>query len=134
MNLFSEEMLNTFNASILPTNEACLLPREIYTSEEFFRFEKDAIFSREWLCAGRVDQVPNVGDYHCHNHLRRAAYCCPYQRRDPGHIGGLSASRHGPGRKRRELQSIYLSLSPLDLRPGWTLDRDAGNGPGSRLQ
>ena len=45
MNLFSEEMLNTFNASILPTNEACLLPREIYTSEEFFRFEKEAIFS-----------------------------------------------------------------------------------------
>ena len=28
MNLFSEEMLSTFNASILPTNEACLLPRE----------------------------------------------------------------------------------------------------------
>ena len=61
MNLFSEEMLSTFNASILPTNEACLLPREVYTSDEFFRFEKEAIFSREWLCAGRVDQVPERG-------------------------------------------------------------------------
>lgn len=63
MNLFSEEMLSAFNASVLPTDEACLLPREVYTSEEFFRFEKEAIFYREWLCAGRVDQVPNVGDY-----------------------------------------------------------------------
>ncbi|MCY3751893.1 MAG: aromatic ring-hydroxylating dioxygenase subunit alpha, partial [Gammaproteobacteria bacterium] len=63
MNLFSEEMLSAFEASVLPTNEACLLPREVYTSEEFFRFEKEAIFHREWLCAGRVDQVPNVGDY-----------------------------------------------------------------------
>ncbi len=63
MNMFSKELLSTFEASTLPTNEACLLPREVYTSEAFFRFEKEAIFSREWLCAGRVDQVPNVGDY-----------------------------------------------------------------------
>ena len=46
MNLFSEEMLGSFDASVLSTNEACLLPREVYTSEEFFRFEKEAIFAR----------------------------------------------------------------------------------------
>jgi nitrite reductase/ring-hydroxylating ferredoxin subunit len=63
MNIFSEEMLNTFDASILPTNEASLLPKEVYTSEEFFQFEKEAIFDHEWLCVGRADQIPTVGDY-----------------------------------------------------------------------
>ena len=42
-------------------NEACLLPPVLYTSEEFFAFEKDAIFGHDWLCVGRADQVPEPG-------------------------------------------------------------------------
>ena len=40
-----------------------ILPREAYVSEQFFAFEKQAIFAREWLCIGHVNEVPNPGDY-----------------------------------------------------------------------
>ncbi len=45
-----------------PVATARLLPREVYTSEEFWRFEKEAIFYREWLCVGHVREVPEPGD------------------------------------------------------------------------
>ncbi|TMK67823.1 MAG: Rieske 2Fe-2S domain-containing protein, partial [Actinobacteria bacterium] len=61
--LFSPELLESFESSIRPVNEACLLPRAVYTSEEFYEFELDAIFSHEWLCVGRSDQIPQPGDY-----------------------------------------------------------------------
>jgi phenylpropionate dioxygenase-like ring-hydroxylating dioxygenase large terminal subunit len=48
---------------LLPVSEAQLLPVEAYTSQSFWAFEKEAIFSREWLCIGHVSEVPNVGDH-----------------------------------------------------------------------
>jgi nitrite reductase/ring-hydroxylating ferredoxin subunit len=45
-----------------PVATARLLPREVYTSEEFFAFEKYAIFDREWLCLAHVNEVPEPGD------------------------------------------------------------------------
>jgi len=48
---------------LLPVREAQILPAEAYVSEAFWAFEQHAIFSREWLCIGHVNEVPNVGDY-----------------------------------------------------------------------
>ncbi|WP_099022413.1 aromatic ring-hydroxylating oxygenase subunit alpha [Mycolicibacterium palauense] len=39
------------------------MPSAVYTSEEFYEFEKEAVFAREWLCLGHVSQIPNEGDY-----------------------------------------------------------------------
>lgn len=39
------------------------LPRECYTDPEFYEFEQEAIFMRNWLCLGRVDEIPNPGDF-----------------------------------------------------------------------
>jgi len=39
------------------------LPMECYTSESFHRFELDAVFGRSWLGLGRVEQVPEPGDW-----------------------------------------------------------------------
>lgn len=61
--IFSTDYLKSFERSVADVNEACLLPREIYTSDEFFAFEREAIFAHEWLCVGRVDQVPAPGDF-----------------------------------------------------------------------
>jgi phenylpropionate dioxygenase-like ring-hydroxylating dioxygenase large terminal subunit len=44
--------------------DAVTLPPECYTSEAFHEFELRAVFEREWLCLGRTDQVPNVGDFY----------------------------------------------------------------------
>ncbi|MGH7528021.1 MAG: aromatic ring-hydroxylating oxygenase subunit alpha [Gemmatimonadales bacterium] len=39
------------------------LHRDFYLSEEIFVREKERIFFREWLCAGREEELPNPGDY-----------------------------------------------------------------------
>jgi phenylpropionate dioxygenase-like ring-hydroxylating dioxygenase large terminal subunit len=39
-----------------------MLPPECYTSAEFFAFERKHVFSRTWICVGRIEQIPNPGD------------------------------------------------------------------------
>ncbi len=39
------------------------LDRKHYLTEHIFQREKDRIFSREWMCVGRAEEVPNPGDY-----------------------------------------------------------------------
>lgn len=39
------------------------LDPSIYHDPSFYEKEKEAIFRRSWLMAGRVEQIPNVGDY-----------------------------------------------------------------------
>jgi phenylpropionate dioxygenase-like ring-hydroxylating dioxygenase large terminal subunit len=46
-----------------PVKDAEILPPEAYVSEQFWEFEKRAIFSREWLCIAHVNEIPNPGDY-----------------------------------------------------------------------
>ena len=43
--------------------DAETLPREAYTSQAFFDLEVEKIFRKDWLTAGHVSQIPNVGDY-----------------------------------------------------------------------
>jgi phenylpropionate dioxygenase-like ring-hydroxylating dioxygenase large terminal subunit len=46
-----------------PLGRATTLPAEAFTSPEVYALEVERILSREWLCAGRADQVPEPGDY-----------------------------------------------------------------------
>ena len=39
-----------------------MLPPDCYTDPAFFAFEQRAVFTHAWLCVGRVEQIPNVGD------------------------------------------------------------------------
>lgn len=48
-----------------PLSELRGLPPASYTSDELFSLECDRIFMREWLCVGRLDQVPTAGDFRC---------------------------------------------------------------------
>ncbi|HEY0876145.1 MAG TPA: aromatic ring-hydroxylating dioxygenase subunit alpha [Vicinamibacterales bacterium] len=47
---------------VMPST-AFTLPAVYYTDERFFRREMDALFSRMWICAGRVEQVAAPGQY-----------------------------------------------------------------------
>ena len=47
----------------LPLERAETLPPEAYFSPAVYDLEVERIFRRDWLCVGRVDQVPNPGDY-----------------------------------------------------------------------
>lgn len=39
------------------------LPGYVYSSPEIYAMEKERIFMTHWLSVGRVDEIPNVGDY-----------------------------------------------------------------------
>ena len=67
MTVLTDELLASFDDSIGPVDEARLLPPMLYTSPEFYNFEQRAIFQREWICVGRVDQLKEPGDFHCIN-------------------------------------------------------------------
>ncbi len=47
----------------LPMSQAMSLPSSAYISEEFFQWEREEIFRKEWLCLGHVSQIPLVGDF-----------------------------------------------------------------------
>jgi phenylpropionate dioxygenase-like ring-hydroxylating dioxygenase large terminal subunit len=41
---------------------APMLPKQCYTSPDFFEFERDAVFARNWVCVGRTDHLAALGD------------------------------------------------------------------------
>ncbi|AXE84034.1 aromatic ring-hydroxylating dioxygenase subunit alpha [Streptomyces sp. Go-475] len=47
----------------LPLERGETLPARAYTSEDFYRLEREHVFRADWLCAGHVDQVARPGDY-----------------------------------------------------------------------
>lgn len=51
------------NAKKFPELGTGPVPAEPYMSEEFFAKERDAIFKKMWLLAGRTEKVPNKGDF-----------------------------------------------------------------------
>jgi phenylpropionate dioxygenase-like ring-hydroxylating dioxygenase large terminal subunit len=57
-------VIEQLDASLGPIQEAVTLPPQCYSDRSFYEFEKETIFFREWLCLGRVEQVPAVGDYY----------------------------------------------------------------------
>jgi len=44
-------------------SDAYALPGRFYTSPDFFNLEVETILSKEWHCLGRVDEIPEPGDY-----------------------------------------------------------------------
>lgn len=55
--------IQELEASAGGIDTAISLPPESFTSEEFYRFELDAVWGHEWFCIGRANDIPNPGDY-----------------------------------------------------------------------
>ena len=47
----------------LDASQAQSIPTGFYTSEEYLKLEEDEIFRKEWVCLGRVAEIPKRGDY-----------------------------------------------------------------------
>ncbi len=58
--MFSSE---TYAATRRPLQQASALPGWCYASPEWYARELDTLFRRDWLCAGRVEQIPRAGDF-----------------------------------------------------------------------
>ena len=61
--LVSPIPLEEFEASATDIDLAVTLPPGAYTRADFHDFELAAVFDRSWLCVGRVDEIPEPGDY-----------------------------------------------------------------------
>ncbi len=60
---FVRDILGRIEASAGTVDRAISLPPECYTSDEWYEFEKRAIFDREWMALGHVSFIPSPGDY-----------------------------------------------------------------------
>ena len=52
-----------------PLLEAETMPRECFSSPEFYELEIERIFMKVWIFIGRVEEIPNPGDYMVFEHL-----------------------------------------------------------------
>ena len=59
----SDQLLASLEASTADVSQAVTLPAELYTSAEVLAFEAEALFMKEWLCVGRAERIPNIGDW-----------------------------------------------------------------------
>ena len=39
------------------------LPGSFYTDPDWVALEQDELFSRQWICCGRAEEIPEAGDY-----------------------------------------------------------------------
>jgi phenylpropionate dioxygenase-like ring-hydroxylating dioxygenase large terminal subunit len=65
----NDAFFNSLSSSIVGFDKAESLPPACYVDQEFFKFEKEAIFYKEWLCVGRESWVKSPGDYFCSTHV-----------------------------------------------------------------
>jgi phenylpropionate dioxygenase-like ring-hydroxylating dioxygenase large terminal subunit len=63
LSVLTPELLAECDEATGTYKTARTLPPAVYTSDEFLAFEREAVFSHEWLCLGRSSRVPNPGDW-----------------------------------------------------------------------
>ena len=57
------DVVASLDAAVAPVAHASSLPPECYTSESFWAFEREAVFGHSWFCVGRLEEVPQPGDW-----------------------------------------------------------------------
>lgn len=61
--ILNAELLANLDASIEDVSTASTLPPELYTSQEVLAFEAESLYMKEWLCVGRAERIPEIGDW-----------------------------------------------------------------------
>ena len=61
--LVTGDFIASLASSAIDLADSQTLPPECYTSAEFYAFEQEALYHREWLCVGRESWVAKPGDY-----------------------------------------------------------------------
>lgn len=57
------EILEQLDPSDAELAQCLTMPPAVYTCEDWFEFEKRAVWDREWVCVGHHGTIPNAGDY-----------------------------------------------------------------------
>jgi phenylpropionate dioxygenase-like ring-hydroxylating dioxygenase large terminal subunit len=50
-------------AAVAGYDDAWSMPRQVYTDTELLQLEQRQLFGQEWVCIGRVDEIPACGDF-----------------------------------------------------------------------
>ncbi|MGI9623026.1 MAG: aromatic ring-hydroxylating oxygenase subunit alpha [Acidimicrobiales bacterium] len=61
--MFTPSLLASLGPSTADVSVAETLPSELYTSDEFLAFEREALFMKEWLAVGRAERLSEPGDW-----------------------------------------------------------------------
>jgi phenylpropionate dioxygenase-like ring-hydroxylating dioxygenase large terminal subunit len=99
---FIRSIISGLDASAAEHRNAISLPKECYTSEEWFEFEKRAVWDRDWVAVAHVGNVPKPGDYISininndplivvrdrENTIRVMSAVCPHRGRVIGNLRG----------------------------------------------
>jgi phenylpropionate dioxygenase-like ring-hydroxylating dioxygenase large terminal subunit len=67
--ILNQEFFDSLESSVLEVTQAQMLPPACYVSDEFYEFEKGAIFDHEWLCVGRESWASKSGEYFTSSHI-----------------------------------------------------------------
>ncbi len=67
--LLNDMFFDSFSSSVLSLAEANSLPPACYVDAEFYQFEKETLFFKEWLCVGRESWLTHPGDYFTATHV-----------------------------------------------------------------
>ena len=62
--LVDADVLDSMKSSVVDVSDGRYMPPYVYASEEWFEFEKAAVYDRSWLCVGRLDLLRQPGDYY----------------------------------------------------------------------
>ena len=105
-------------AAAHPIEEASTMPAATYTSQTLLDFERREIFAKEWICLGRVEEIPNPGDYFT---IRAAEEPLIVIRADDGEIRVLTnVCRHKWTRLLDGAGNVNRIVCPYHA---WTYDR-----------
>ncbi len=58
-----KQIVSSAAGARLPLGSAATLPASAYTDPGLYEVESERLFAGQWLCAGRVEQVAEPGDY-----------------------------------------------------------------------
>lgn len=120
--------------------EAVTIPVEAYISKEYARAERDKLWTKVWLQAGRVEDIPDVGNYLTYNILdqsilivraaadRIQAYynVCPHRGRRL--VDTPSGARNACGKKTQFVCGFHGWRFNLDGDNTHVLHKDDWNG------
>ncbi len=112
-----QSILDRLDGSAEDVETCVAMPPEVYTSEEWFEFEKRAVWDREWVCVGHHGLVPKPGD-----HVSITVNDDPFLvlRGDDGEVHVMSAvCQHRGYRLGEECGNTHVFTCPFH---GWSYD------------
>ncbi|QTO00012.1 aromatic ring-hydroxylating dioxygenase subunit alpha [Brucella sp. 458] len=56
--------MDELHHSTLDAEKVVALPGSLFSSDDFFKFEMNAIWRHEWFCVGHASEIPDPGDYY----------------------------------------------------------------------